>query len=69
MACNCRWKVTPHNVSDDLIIDEPSVPEGPSVSYQLRADNEYQFLVSISNGAGGVASPLIHFSMLIAYKQ
>ena len=66
MACDCRWKVTPHNVSDDLIIEKPSLPEGPSVSYKLRADNSYLFLVSISNGAGGVASPLIYFSMLIA---
>ncbi|CAI8047490.1 hypothetical protein GBAR_LOCUS26247, partial [Geodia barretti] len=42
------WRVTPDVDDDGLVIEEPPSPEGPDVTYQLRADNRYSFMVSLS---------------------
>ncbi|CAI8038558.1 hypothetical protein GBAR_LOCUS21502 [Geodia barretti] len=55
------WRVTP-DVVDDRVIEEPPSPEGPVVTYQLRADNRYSFLVSLPNTTDEVAPPRINFT-------
>ncbi|CAI8001360.1 hypothetical protein GBAR_LOCUS3172, partial [Geodia barretti] len=56
------WRVTPDVADDDLVIEEPPSPEGPDVTYQLRADNRYSFLVSLPLFISRAAPPRINFT-------
>ncbi|CAI7992172.1 hypothetical protein GBAR_LOCUS937, partial [Geodia barretti] len=56
------WRVTPDVDDDGLVIEKPPSPEGPDVTYQLRADNRYSFMVSLSIFTSGVALSRINFT-------
>ncbi|CAI8055839.1 hypothetical protein GBAR_LOCUS30451 [Geodia barretti] len=56
------WRVTPDVDDDHLVIEEPPSPEGPDVTYQLRADNRYSFLVSLPIITSGETPPRINFT-------
>ncbi|CAI8043109.1 hypothetical protein GBAR_LOCUS23920 [Geodia barretti] len=55
------WRVTP-DVMDDLVLEKPPSPEGPNVTYQLRADKRYSFLVSLPIITSGETPPRINFT-------
>ncbi|CAI8006821.1 hypothetical protein GBAR_LOCUS4919, partial [Geodia barretti] len=56
------WRVTPDVADDDRVIEMPPSTEGPDVTYQLRADNRYSFLVSLPITTDGVTPPPINFT-------
>jgi hypothetical protein len=56
------WRVTPDVADDDRVIEMPPSTEGPNVTYQLRADNRYSFLVFLPNTTDGETPPRINFS-------